>query len=983
MDFSRFTFSSRIAIYEAISLAKRHSHSQVLPLHLAIALTQLKSLRHQHSYDIPALTRILNALPKSFGQQPEGSAGDSSSRSPRYSARLMSLFRDLLDSHDPTEDISEHALLEQLGDLCPELSEPDSILGYSDSAQGEVGGFSESRFEREGSSNSATHASSSSSDEMSADKSREALRKILELFSDKAETAKDADARASRGSNEHRPQNTSRRNSYQSSHGKAPSSGASTAAAPKKQGKANSALQSFTADLTLMAAEGAFDPIGFRDSEMWRLREVLGRKKKNNPILLGEPGVGKTAIVEGLAQKLVAEESPKRLVALDLGALMAGARYRGDLEGRVQSLVNELKSHSDHVVLFIDEVHMLLGAGGKEGQGDLANYLKPALASGELQCIGATTYAEYQQIIEKDPALSRRFQPIVVKEPAAAECLAILRGLKDSYETYHQITIADDALVAAVELSERYLPLRHLPDKAIDLLDEACSLVKLQTEQEPREIATLRSQVEQMELESAQARSAALQGDEFRRQSQSERNRQAVIVEVKLQKAREQLTYWLNVLRRYHDLCEARISEGRILQELRGQYETALKQQDFALAAKLNHEDIRLQEQRVHSIMVDVQRLELGHPSIAHTVSSGHVRQILHRWTGIPLSSLQLANPSLKGQPQQSSNRLDVRGLGAFLRKRLLGQGQAISAVVKTLTRSALGLTPKDQPLGVFMLVGATGLGKTHLAKLLAEYLYGDSRRLLRFDMGEFQEAHSVARLLGSPPGYVGHESVGKLTQELRRYPFSVLLIDEIEKAHPQVLDVFLRLFDEGQITDSSGRQLDFTNGVVLLTSNALTLPSAPSAASGETVVQETRQREDRLRLALKSVFRPEFVNRIDDVVLFQPLSEEIFSQLVQLRLERCNEDLARRQLRLELAPALVARLAEQAALSDDGARALERLFVSLVLDPLAERLAYCGSLFVGWWRYDGRSWQPAYKPESLLAAPAALPNSRADSPSE
>lgn len=937
MDFSRFSFSSRIAIYEAIALAKRHSHREVYPVHLALGLARLGSLGHKSglgsrgglNLSVPDLNRRLQRIPKTFSEQ-----------SPRYSQRLMTLFTDLSGARDG-EVITEERMLTRLGDMSPELFQPFA----DDAAQGEQDGLATASGD---SASWQPNPISPGSDlgEGSVGKggategseSGEALRRLMQIFSDTSRGSEKGDKSARTGAAEGAKPTASKPN-------------------PKTP------LELYTVDFTLKAAEGEFDPIGFRDHEMWRLREVLGRKKKNNPILLGEPGVGKTAIVEGLAQKLVAEDSPKRLVALDLGALLAGAKYRGDLEGRVQGLIDELQQHSDQVVLFIDEVHMLLGAGGKEGQGDLANYLKPALAAGALQCIGATTYSEYQQIIEKDPALSRRFQPILVAEPDRGACLAILRGLKERYEDYHQITISDDALVAAVALSERYLPLRQLPDKAIDLLDEACSLVKLQTEQEPREIATLRSTVEQLELELAQARSAVEGVDEFRPQAHAERSRQAVIVGVKLKQTREQLRYWLGVLGRYQSLCQARIDEGRVLAQLRRQYDAALNQQDFELAAKFAHEDIPVQLAKVQAIMTDVDRLELDHPSIAHTVSSGHVQQILHRWTGIPLSALQLPSAAAEG-----SGRLDVRGLGDYLEQRLYGQPEAIAAVTRTLTRSALGLTRPDQPLGVFMLVGATGLGKTHLAKLLATYLYGDSRRLIRFDMGEFQEAHSVARLLGSPPGYVGHETVGKLTQELRRYPFSVLLIDEIEKAHPQVLDVFLRLFDEGQITDSSGRQLDFTNGVVLMTSNALTLPTSPKAVP--TAVQP--EEDDRLRLGLRSVFRPEFVNRIDEVVLFKPLTEQTMARLVAVRLASCNEDLAKRQLRLALAPELVAALAEQAALSDDGARALERLFVSRVLDPLAKRLAYCAPLYRGWWLFDGRLWRPHYQPSTLLIAPSS-----------
>lgn len=902
MDFSRFNFSCRIAIYEAISLAKRHSHQDVYPVHLALGLSRLGNLADEFAPEgtMERLKAMVAQLPKTF-----------SASSPRYSPRLMMVFSQLAPVSDERTGqraaeqlVTERQLFSQLTKICPELFARDE----GRTAVGERSG------QRRG---------------------------------------------------DWRPYTPPNLGSQGGSQGKGSSKpGADLNKSTHDKPKNKTPLELYTTDLTLKAAEGEFDPIGHRDQEMWRLREVLGRKKKNNPILLGEPGVGKTAIVEGLAQKLIADDSTKRLLALDLGALLAGAKYRGDLEGRVQTLVAELAEHDGQVVLFIDEVHMLLGAGGKEGQGDLANYLKPALASGALQCIGATTYAEYQQIIEKDPALSRRFQPILVAEPTAAAALAILRGLKERYEDYHQIVISDDALVAAVSLSQRYLPLRQLPDKAIDLLDEACSLVKLQTAKEPREIATLRSTIEQMELEWAGAKGAAADADEFRPKAKAERQRQAVIVQVGLHKAKEELSYWLSVFTRYQNLCESRIGEGRRLAELRSQYDRAMEHQDFDLAAKLSHEEIPQQTDKVKALAKAIDRLERDHPSIAHTVSEGHVQQILHRWTGIPMATLKQQAATLR--QAGAGDGLNVSGLGPFLKERLFGQPQAIAAVTKTLTRAALGLTRADQPLGVFLLVGATGLGKTYLAKLLATYLYGDSGRLIRFDMGEFQEPHTVARLLGSPPGYVGHESVGKLSQELRRYPFSVLLIDEIEKAHPQVLDVFLRLFDEGQITDSGGRQLDFTNGVVLMTSNALTLSAKRRENSASS--------EDQLRLSLRSVFRPEFVNRIDDVVVFEPLSPSTMLRLVAARLAAANEDLAGRQLRLELAPALAARMAEQAALSDDGARALERLFIRAVLDPLAERLASCPQLYVGWWLYDGTSWLPAYRPGTLLTAPELTP---------
>ena len=679
------------------------------------------------------------------------------------------------------------------------------------------------------------------------------------------------------------------------------------------QEEQQSALEQFGINLTERARQGKLDPVIGRDSEIRRVSQVLTRRTKNNPVLIGEPGVGKTAVVEGLAQRIVAGDvaeslKDKELVSLDISALVAGAMYRGQFEERLKSVLKEITESDGRIITFIDELHVLMGAGGGEGSVAASNMLKPMLARGELRLIGATTLDEYREFIEKDAALERRFQPVYVGEPSVEDTVAILRGLKERYEAHHKVAIADGALVAAASLSNRYIPSRQLPDKAIDLIDEAASRLRMEIDSAPLEIDELRRHVDRLKLEelalkkekdaAAKERLAALR--------ETLKVEQEKLDELQARWERERAS--LNAVGE----LKTRLDQARI------EAERAQREGNLEKASRLYYAEIPALERQVaeaeHAEAADGERM------VNEQVTDEDIAAVIAAWTGIPVGKL------LQGESEKLVH------LESELGKRLIGQKDAVKAVSDAVRRSRAGISDPNRPLGSFLFLGPTGVGKTELAKALAEFLFDDERAMVRIDMSEYGEKHSVARLVGAPPGYIGYEQGGQLTEAVRRRPYSVVLLDEVEKAHPEVFDILLQVLDDGRLTDGQGRTVDFTNTILILTSNL----GSPILIDPTLTVEQKRE---QVMALVRTAFRPEFLNRLDDIVMFTALSEDDLAQIVELSVDALQRRLKDRRLTLAVTPDARAWLAERGYDPIFGARPLRRLIQSEIQDRLAMAL--------------------------------------------
>ena len=678
------------------------------------------------------------------------------------------------------------------------------------------------------------------------------------------------------------------------------------------------ALQKYGTDLVKNAREKKTDPVIGRDDEIRNVIRILSRKSKNNPVLIGEPGVGKTAIAEGLAQRIVRGDVPKSLqdktiFSLDMGALIAGAKYRGEFEERLKAVLNEVKNSEGRIILFIDELHTIVGAGKTEGSMDAGNLLKPMLARGELHCIGATTLDEYRKYIEKDPALERRFQTVLVKEPSVEDTIAILRGLEERYEVFHGVKITDPAIIAAATLSDRYITDRFLPDKAIDLIDEACAMIRTEMDSMPTELDVIRRKIIQMEIEEAALKNET---DELSQGRLTELRKELAEQRDKFNAMKAQWENEKNAIGKVQQLREQ-------IEKLGAQIEQAEQSYDLETAARLKYgelPELKKQLAQEEALAQNAKQSNL----LRDKVTEEEIAKIVERWTGIPVAKL------VEGEREK------LLHLDEQLHKRVVGQDEAVRSVSEAILRSRAGIQDPNRPLGSFLFLGPTGVGKTELAKALAEALFDDEKNLVRIDMSEYMEKFSVTRLIGAPPGYVGYDEGGQLTEAVRRKPYSVVLFDEIEKAHPDVFNILLQVLDDGRITDSQGRTVDFKNTILILTSNLGSEYLLNGITDNGEISEEARSQVEQL---LKRSFRPEFLNRLDEIVFYKPLTKENIVKIIDLQMDALNARLADKQLRCELTPEAKQFIIDAAYDPQYGARPLRRYLQHTVETLLARRI--------------------------------------------
>ena len=676
-------------------------------------------------------------------------------------------------------------------------------------------------------------------------------------------------------------------------------------------------LNKYAKNLNQLAHSGKLDPVIGRDEEIRRVLQILSRRTKNNPMLVGEPGVGKTAIAEGLAHRIVNGDVPenlkdKTIYSLDMGALIAGAKYKGEFEERLKSVVKEVTSSDGNIILFIDEIHTLVGAGGGEGAMDAANILKPALARGELRAIGATTLDEYQKYFEKDKALERRFQKVMVEEPDIESAISILRGIKEKYEAHHKVRIKDDAIIAAVELSERYIPNRYLPDKAIDLMDEAAAKLRMEINSKPEELDVLDRKIMQLEIEI----------EAIKRENDEEKLR---LLNAELANLKEERNALFSKWQGEKTLVDEIQAAKNNIENYKLEAERAEREGNYGKVAELRYGKIKQEEAKLEDLQKEVEGHEMS--MIKEEVTREDIAEVIAKWTGIPVTKM------MQGEREK------LLHLEEELHKRVVGQEEAIAAVSDAIRRSRAGLQDPKKPIGSFLFLGTTGVGKTELAKALAEYLFDDENAMTRIDMSEYQEKHAVSRLVGAPPGYVGYDEGGQLTEAVRRRPYSVVLLDEIEKAHPDTFNILLQVLDEGRLTDNKGRTADFKNTIIIMTSNMGSHLIQESFENNKDIEQATEKAKDEVLQLLKQTVRPEFINRIDDIVMFTPLTEANIKQIVRLQLNAIIKLVARENILLEATDEAIDYLAKKGYDPQFGARPVKRVLQKEVMNALSKEI--------------------------------------------